>query len=282
MKVLVASSVCWTIATSWRISPCASAGSLRDEPLHDLGLEDDVGEALGRAVVHRPGDLAAQVLLAPRTTVRQPAARPLRRPPGSRTRCSAAPMLTRDASGSRPPAASAYAAEGLAVARQRPALALEDLDLRLHQGGALGERDQLDVELGRAPSGPRVLSVQSRSSLSAAATARDSWRAASVFACVTSRSISPSSRSRRATSSASLAVSSARLAGAVGGAVAVRRSSSRVRGRRWGRDGDQSSGIRIQPWRIAYTTAWVRSFTDSLRRIELMWFLTVCSLIDSA
>ena len=44
----------------------------------------------------------------------------------------------------------------------------------------------------------------------------------------------------------------------------------------------QSSGIRIQPWRIAYTTAWVRSFTDSLRRIELMWFLTVCSEIDSA
>ena len=44
----------------------------------------------------------------------------------------------------------------------------------------------------------------------------------------------------------------------------------------------QSSGIRIQPWRIAYTTACVRSLTDSLRRIELMWFLTVCSLIDSA
>ena len=45
---------------------------------------------------------------------------------------------------------------------------------------------------------------------------------------------------------------------------------------------DQSSGIRIQPWRIAYTTAWVRSLTDSFRRIELMWFLTVCSEIDSA
>ena len=44
----------------------------------------------------------------------------------------------------------------------------------------------------------------------------------------------------------------------------------------------QSSGILIQPWRIAYTTACVRSFTDSLRRIELMWFLTVCSLMDSA
>ena len=44
----------------------------------------------------------------------------------------------------------------------------------------------------------------------------------------------------------------------------------------------QSSGIRIQPWRIAYTTAWVRSLTESFRRMELMWFLTVCSLIDSA
>ena len=54
------------------------------------------------------------------------------------------------------------------------------------------------------------------------------------------------------------------------------------RGVSGGRVGHQSSGIRIQPWRIAYTTAWVRSLTDSLRRIELMWFLTVCSLIDRA
>ena len=46
--------------------------------------------------------------------------------------------------------------------------------------------------------------------------------------------------------------------------------------------GHQSSGIRIQPCRIAYTTACVRSLTESLRRIELMWFLTVCSEIDSA
>jgi hypothetical protein len=45
---------------------------------------------------------------------------------------------------------------------------------------------------------------------------------------------------------------------------------------------DQSSGILIQPWRIAYTTAWVRSLTDSFRRIDDIWFLTVCSLIDSA
>ena len=63
MNDFVASSVCWTIATSWRTSPPALAGSRRHEPLDDLGLEDDVGQALGRPVVHRPGDLAAEVLL---------------------------------------------------------------------------------------------------------------------------------------------------------------------------------------------------------------------------
>jgi hypothetical protein len=34
-----------------------------------------------------------------------------------------------------------------AVAGQRPALALEDLDLRLHEGGPLGERRELDAQL---------------------------------------------------------------------------------------------------------------------------------------
>ena len=63
MNDFVASSVCWTIAASWRTSARAAAGSRSDEPLDDLGLEDDVGQALGRAVVHRPGDLAAEVLL---------------------------------------------------------------------------------------------------------------------------------------------------------------------------------------------------------------------------
>ena len=67
----------------------------------------------------------------------------------------------------------------------------------------------------------------------------------------------------------------------------VARASRRSRGQaragcgQVGHDGRQSSGIRIQPWRIAYTTAWVRSLTASFRRIELMWFLTVCSLIES-
>ncbi len=43
-----------------------------------------------------------------------------------------------------------------------------------------------------------------------------------------------------------------------------------------------SAGIRIQPWRMAYKTAWVRSFADSLRRMFDMWFLTVCRLIERA
>ena len=54
------------------------------------------------------------------------------------------------------------------------------------------------------------------------------------------------------------------------------------RSRCGGRGRRQSSGIRVQRGRVAYTTAWVRSLTESLRRMELMWFLTVCSLIDSA
>ena len=75
MNVLVASSVCWTIATSWRTSPWRHGRVLGDEPLDDLGLEHDVGQALGRAVVHRPGDLAAQVLLgATGRAARRPAA----------------------------------------------------------------------------------------------------------------------------------------------------------------------------------------------------------------
>jgi hypothetical protein len=45
---------------------------------------------------------------------------------------------------------------------------------------------------------------------------------------------------------------------------------------------DQSSGSRIQPCFMAYTTACVRSLTESLRRMLDMWFLTVCSLMVSA
>jgi len=42
------------------------------------------------------------------------------------------------------------------------------------------------------------------------------------------------------------------------------------------------SGPLIHPCRIAYTTACVRSFTESLRRMLDMWFFTVCSEIASA
>ena len=38
-------------------------GVAGDEPLHDLGLEGDVGQALGRAVVHGARDVAPQVFL---------------------------------------------------------------------------------------------------------------------------------------------------------------------------------------------------------------------------
>ena len=114
---------------------------------------------------------------------------------------------------------------------------------------------------------------------SAAASFSAAWRAlaaraasASVRAWVTSMSISASSLS----SVGDLVARGARPDRGRGHRGAVAGSGRRTR------SSDQSSGIRIQPWRIAYTTAWVRSLTDSLRRIELMWFLTVCSLIDSA
>ncbi len=99
-----------------------------------------------------------------------------------------------------------------------------------------------------------------------------SWRAASARAWPTSISISASSRSSASTSARTCAEICA--AGSADGSLAMVEVPAGF--------GPQSSGIRIQPWRIAYTTAWVRSLTESLRRMELMWFLTVCSLIDSA
>jgi len=80
-----------------------------------------------------------------------------------------------------------------------------------------------------------------------------------------------------------------RLDGTVAAVIGERPWNSRtpmertsVGGRQAATIGLQSSGILIQPWRMAYTTAWVRSLTESLRRMLLMWFLTVCSLMDSA
>lgn len=42
------------------------------------------------------------------------------------------------------------------------------------------------------------------------------------------------------------------------------------------------SSIESQPRLRAVTTAWVRSLTANLRRIEVTWFLTVWALIPSA
>ena len=140
MKVFVASSVCWTIATSWRTSPCAMRGIALHEALHDLGLEHDVGQALGRAVVHRPGDLAAQVLLGgeddPRERGRQ---RPSSGVRGRRPRRRSPSTAARRVQARRPAPGSAMA---VPVAGERLALALQDVDLGLHEGGAPGERDQ--------------------------------------------------------------------------------------------------------------------------------------------
>ena len=141
MNDFVASSVCWTIATSWRTSPPAFAGSRRHEPLDDLGLEDDVRQALGRAVVHRPGDLAAEVLLGvedqPRDGRRDAARVGGPRPP--------APVLAGRAAGigtspERRSATRHSAASASRIPAEGPALALEDVDLRLHQRRALGQR----------------------------------------------------------------------------------------------------------------------------------------------
>ena len=63
MNVLVASRVRWTIAISSWTSAARRGRVAIEEALDDLGLEHDVREALGRPVVHRPGDVAAEVLL---------------------------------------------------------------------------------------------------------------------------------------------------------------------------------------------------------------------------
>ena len=143
MNVLVASSVCWTIATSWRTSAPALRRILVDQALDDLGLEHDVGQALGGSVVHRPGDLAAEVLLGVEQETRH--GRGTTPPLGSPPTAAGAFVA-----GTAPKAGELIDVQGerLAIAAEGPALALEDLDLRLHQGGALGQQDELRVEIG--------------------------------------------------------------------------------------------------------------------------------------
>ena len=249
------------------------------EALHDLGLEDDVRQALGRAVVHRAGDLAAQVLLGAEDHPRH-GRRHDRLAVGAAGAVGSLGAARRRASprSRRSMAVGEYSATASRYAAERPPLALEDLDLGLHQGRAPGQRDELGVS-STSSVGGRRRPCRRAASFSAAAARRVSCRAASVRAWLTSRSISASSPSRRRDVVGQPRGSSARLAGGVS-AVGVGHRRTAVAGTVVGRH--QSSGIRIQPWRIAYTTAWVRSLTESLRRIELMWFLTVCSLIDRA
>ena len=106
-------------------------GSRRHQALDDLGLEDDVGQALGGAVVHRPGDLAAQVLLRvehqPRDG-RRHRARPRSETAGADARRRRPPSSAHVAASAS--SDSAYAASGVAIAPERPSLALEDVDLR--------------------------------------------------------------------------------------------------------------------------------------------------------
>ena len=151
---------------------------------------------------------------------------------------------------------------------ERPALALEVVDLRLHEDGAPGERDELRVRLGVvARPLPSIRSVGLDPLLLVAG--RLGARLADEHVDL----------DELAVERGDVVAHGARRAHRPWRAADSRVWSWRCRSPEVL---PQSSGIRIQPWRIAYTTAWVRSFTDSLRRIELMWFLTVCSEIDSA
>ena len=203
MNDLVASSVCWTIATSWRTSPLGAGRVGRHEALDDLGLEHDVGQALGRAVVHRPGDLAAQVLLGAEEQPRD-RGRDAARVGHRRGRLAAGLGRVAAAGGTSPKALERLdvGRERVAEATQGPPLALQDVDLRLHQGRALGQQDQLGVELAACPVArrrrPGAAASDGRELLGGRATRRVSCRVASARACATSRSTSPSSLSRRA------------------------------------------------------------------------------------
>ena len=127
MKVLVASSVCWTICTSRpQLAPGHGRVALQ-EPVHDLGLEHDVGQRLRRPVVHGPGDLAAQVLLGGQD---DPGQRGWRLLGGTRGR------RVGDADALQP---IGERRQGGAVAGEGLALALQDVDLRLHEHGAPGQ-----------------------------------------------------------------------------------------------------------------------------------------------
>ncbi len=108
-----------------------------EQPLHDLSLESDVGEALSRTVVHGPRDLAAQVFLSSQD-----------QPRDCRGQGRACVELVRGVLGNRtahrsPVQFGAVAPQALAVPAENLQLALQDVDLRFHDGRALGQGDEL-------------------------------------------------------------------------------------------------------------------------------------------
>ena len=256
MNDLVASRVCWTIEVRSRTSPAADAGSVSTRRSTIWAWSTMLvrlwagPSCIARAISRRRSSCASMTSRETPLGVEPPAPATTASPP---------------APPSKPRSESRYSATAVAIARERAPLALEDVDLGLHQRGALGQRDQrhglvdafdgIGVRAAARPACPPRPRADPRGG------------STSALAWVMSRSISASSASSVTRSSPSRSVSA--------GAVEWRRGCG-------GLVRHQSSGIRIQPWRIAYTTAWVRSLTDSLRRMELMWFLTVCSLIDRA
>ena len=126
---------------------------LGHEPLDDLRLEDDVRQALRGPVVHLAGDLAAHVLLGgedhPGHARRQRAVR-------LDQLGLARPALAAAAAARHRPRAGSPATTRACVGVRRDrlvepdaglALALEEVDLGLHQGGLARDRDELVGEL---------------------------------------------------------------------------------------------------------------------------------------
>ena len=125
------------------------------QPLHDLRLERDVGEALRRAIVHVAGDVLAQLLLGPQQrapVALRPAAgaardgvrdgRPWRRA-GDRRRCE------RTGPWSAPGQHLVDRLEPVPEARQRPCLALKHLLLGLEQDRTPAQDQQLGAGLAQ-------------------------------------------------------------------------------------------------------------------------------------
>ncbi len=119
--------------------PTRRGGIALEQPLRDLGLEHDVGQALGRPVVHLAGDLAAQVLLGGEDDPRDGRGNGgsivvVRcRGGGGRSVRVARGLLERGRVG----------LDGLAQAVDGLALALEDLELGLHERHAAGQGGDL-------------------------------------------------------------------------------------------------------------------------------------------